>query len=222
MSVEGMQKRNGKRVGAVPTADAALAPISRQSLPSDAAELARWLIGKRLVRVLDGQIAGGRIVETEAYLPDDPASHSFGGPTSRNRSMFKPRGHAYVYRIYGMWFCVNVSAGANGQGAGVLIRALKPEFGIDAMSARRGKALERDLARGPGRLCAALDINLSADGVDLCRSNSALWLSRGEGELIKVGQSARIGITKAADAPLRFYEHGSLYVSGPASLNGWA
>lgn len=219
MSVEGMAKRNGKRVSAVPAAAAALAPLSRRRLPSDPIALARWLIGKRLVRVLGGQLAGGRIVETEAYLADDPASHSFGGQTSRNQSMFRPRGHAYVYRIYGIWFCLNVSAGAQGHGAAVLIRALQPEFGVAAMRARRVKAPERDIARGPGRLCAALDIDLAIDAADLCSVNSALWLARGKNDVTNVRQSRRIGITKAADAPLRFYEQDSLYVSGPASLN---
>ena len=217
MSVDGMAKSNGETKRAVPRR--APAPISRRSLPSDPIALARWLIGKRVMRMLDGRLLGGRIVETEAYLADDPASHSFGGPSSRNRSMFFARGHAYVYRIYGMWFCLNVSAGAAGHGAAVLIRALEAEFGIEEMNARRTHATARDVARGPGRLCAALDVDLKVDGVDLCSDNGVLWLEPGEKRVSDIGVSKRIGISKAADAQLRFYERGNAYVSGPLSLH---
>lgn len=210
MSVDGMHASNSDNVGAVP------APLARRALPGDPVVLARWLIGKRVVRFIDGAIAGGRIVETEAYLADDEASHSFRGPTDRNRAMFKLRGHAYVYRIYGMWFCLNVSAGAEGDGAAVLIRALAPEFGLAAMRDRRGGANERDLARGPGRLCAALDVDRTLDGIDLCSANGALWLADGA-RPAAIGVSVRIGITKAAEEALRFYERGNPYVSGLAS-----
>lgn len=192
-------------------------PISRRSLPVDAPDLAQWLLGKRIVRVSGGELMIGRIVETEAYLSDDPASHSFGGPTARNRSMFAQRGHAYVYRIYGAWFCLNVSAGAIGQGAAVLIRALAPEMGVEQMRARRGGASGR-IARGPGRLCAALDIDLAMDGVDLCGADGGLWLARSNGRPAEIGVSPRIGITKAADRPLRFYERGNVHVSGPRHM----
>jgi DNA-3-methyladenine glycosylase len=194
--------------------------VSRRSLPSDPVALARWLIGKRIVRAMDGRRLGGRIVETEAYLANDPASHSFGGPTSRNRAMFSARGHAYVYRIYGMWFCLNVAAGAIGHGAAVLVRAVEPEFGVADMGARRGGATARDIARGPGRLCAALAIDRTLDGADLCTNNGLLWLERGGKPVTGIAVSTRIGITKAPDAQLRFYERGSAYVSGPASLRG--
>ncbi|MDZ4690944.1 DNA-3-methyladenine glycosylase [Terricaulis sp.] len=194
-----------------------LTPLSRGSLPPDPIALARWLIGKRVVRPLDGAHVGGRIVETEAYLDDDPASHSFRGQNLRNRSMFGVRGNAYVYRIYGMWFCFNVSAGAPREGAAVLIRAIEPEFGLDAMAARRRGGDPRDLTRGPGRLCAALAIDLQLDGIDLCRANGALWLAEGGAPIGPIGTSPRIGITKAADAPLRFYERGNPRVSGPKS-----
>lgn len=158
----------------------------------------------------------GRIVETEAYLADDPASHSFRGETRRNASMFRPKGHAYIYRIYGMWFCLNVSAGAEGHGAAVLIRALEPEQGVEHMQPRRGGARARDLMRGPGRLCAALGIGAELDGVDLCDAKGALWLTQGSASS-DIGVGPRIGITKAADWPLRFYERGSAYVSGKTS-----
>ena len=180
--------------------------------------LARWLIGKQLVRRLDGVVMSGRIVETEAYLADDAASHSFRGPTPRNRSMFAERGHAYVYRIYGMWFCFNVSAGPEGHGAAVLIRALEPERGLEAMMSLRGKAEPLNATRGPGRLCVALGIGPDLDGVDLCAENGALWLADAEAPAPNILVTKRIGITKAADAALRFCEQGSLFLSGPASL----
>jgi DNA-3-methyladenine glycosylase len=202
---------------AVPPGDTTPAPLSRRSLPSGPADLARWLIGKRILRVLDGELLGGRIVETEAYLADDCASHSFRGLTARNASMFAARGHAYVYRIYGTHFCFNVSAGPAAQGAAVLIRALAPQFGVDAMRARRNGARDRDIARGPGRLCAALHIDLSMDGVDLCGGEETLWLANGDAPG-DIGVSTRIGITKAAEMPLRFYERGNFHVSGPKSL----
>jgi DNA-3-methyladenine glycosylase len=202
---------------AVPRGDTRPAPLSRRNLPSDPADLARWLIGKRIVRVLNGELLGGRIVETEAYLADDAASHSFRGQTARNASMFAARGHAYVYRIYGMHFCFNVSAGPAAHGAAVLIRALAPEFGVDAMRARRNGAQDQAIARGPGRLCAALGIDLDMDGVDLCGAEETLWLANGAAPG-DIAVSTRIGITKAAELPLRFYERGNVHVSGPKSL----
>jgi DNA-3-methyladenine glycosylase len=194
------------------------APIARARLPKDAVALARWLIGKTLVRRLRGAFASGRITETEAYLPDDPASHSFTGPTRRNRSMFLPRGHAYVYRIYGMWLCLNISAEVEGRGAAVLIRALEPLSGIAAMEAHRPGVRKRDLARGPGRLCKALDIEIAFDGLDLCLPNGSLWLAHPVRATGEIGVSPRIGIARAADEPLRFYERGSAFVSGPSAL----
>lgn len=213
------REKGGNRGGlGVPTSPAQMpSPIPRRSLPVDAAGLAQWLLGKHIVRVSGGELMIGRIVETEAYLSDDPASHSFGGLTARNRSMFAQRGHAYVYRIYGVWFCLNVSAGAIGHGAAVLIRALEPQMGVEHMRARRGGASGR-IARGPGRLCAALDIDLAMDGVDLCGADGGLWLARGDGRPAEIGVSTRIGITKAADRPLRFYERGNIHVSGPRHM----
>ncbi len=159
----------------------------------------------------------GRIVETEAYLPGDPASHGFNGRTKRNASIFTARGHAYVYRIYGAWWCFNVSAGEAEEGAAVLIRALEPVSGLAAMQRRRPGATTRDLLRGPGRLCQALAIDRSLDGVDLTRSD-ALWLSTRRPPR-KIGRSVRIGLSKAEEAVLRFYERGSTFLSGPGRLN---
>jgi DNA-3-methyladenine glycosylase len=158
--------------------------------------------------------AAGRIVETEAYLPDDPASHSFRGQTQRNASMFLERGFAYVYRIYGVSLCINVSSETRGVGAAVLIRALEPLHGSALMHARRGEVSARDLARGPGRTTAALGITASHDGTDLC-ARGPLWLGSLHSPPGEVGASVRIGLTRATDEVLRFYERGNRYVSGP-------
>ena len=192
-------------------------PLSRAALPHDARALARFLIGKVLVREIDGSVLAGRIVETEAYLADDPASHGFRGETPRNGAMFRRRGGAYVYRIYGMWWCLNVSAGDEGEGAAVLLRALEPLDGLDAMRARRGRVADRDLLRGPGRLCQAMAIDQLLNGADLTK-RGLLWLAQGRARAA-IGQSTRIGLTKAADAVLRFYERGSHFLSGTARLN---
>jgi DNA-3-methyladenine glycosylase len=186
-------------------------------MPVDTETLARFLLGKTLMRGLDEGVAGGRIVETEAYGVGDPAGHAYRGPTPRNRALFLERGHAYVYLAYGRSFLLNVSSETPGVGAGVLIRAIEPTEGVAIMARNRGGAGMRDLARGPGRLCAALAIDRRLDGVDLCRAGP-LWLGadgRGPGE---IGRSQRIGITRAADSPMRFYLRGNRYVSGPKAL----
>jgi DNA-3-methyladenine glycosylase len=138
-------------------------------MPVDTAELARFLIGKMVVRTLPEGVSGGRIVETEAYGIGDPAGHAYRGITPRNRALFLERGHAYVYLAYGISFMLNVSSETRGVGAGVLIRAIEPIFGIMIMERKRGTERVRDLARGPGRLCQALGIDRRLDGIDLCR-----------------------------------------------------
>src|SRR5580692_6539350 len=142
--------------------------LRRSELPADTARLARYLIGKTLVHESPDGVLSGRIVETEAYLEGDAAAHSFRGPTPRNRSMYLRRGHAYVYFIYGFWHCLNVSGGAEGEGAAVLLRALEPVEGIDLMRARRPGARLHRLAAGPGCLATALGIDREFDGMDLC------------------------------------------------------
>jgi DNA-3-methyladenine glycosylase len=186
-------------------------------LPVDTQALARALIGVVLVRTLDGVRTSGRIVETEAYLLRDPASHAFRGVTPRTVTMFGPPFHAYVYRIYGRYFCFNVSSEHDGHGAGVLIRALEPLEGIDVMRARRGCEAVRDLCRGPSRLCQALEIDRSLDGSDL-RSPGAIHLEAGS-RAGALRRSRRIGLTNAAERLLRFYERGSPFVSGPRHLS---
>ena len=192
--------------------------LARSELPIDTVSLARYLIGKVVVRELPEGIASGRIVETEAYVVGDAAGHAYRGMTPRNRSLFLERGHAYIYLAYGSSFLLNVSSETSGVGAGVLIRAIEPTDGITIMERNRGTERVRDLARGPGRLCAALGIDRGLDGIDLCQAGP-LWLGsdgRASGE---IGQSKRIGITREADSLLRFYVRGNWFVSGPQALN---
>jgi DNA-3-methyladenine glycosylase len=160
----------------------------------------------------------GRIVETEAYVRDDPASHAYRGRTARNASMFLERGRAYVYFIYGSSYCLNVSSERSDIGAAVLLRALEPLEGIALMERLRGTERLRDLARGPGRLVQALGVNRTHDGVDLCGSGP-LRLAGVVVEPGEVGESVRIGITRETERLLRFYERGNPHVSGPTRLN---
>jgi DNA-3-methyladenine glycosylase len=192
-------------------------PLVRSELPIDTVALACYLIGKALVRELPEGVASGRIVETEAYIVGDAAGHAYRGMTRRNASLFLERGRAYVYLAYGVSYMLNVSSEAPGIGAGVLIRALEPLEGIPIMQRNRGVERVQDLARGPGRLAAALRIDRSLDGLDLCREGP-LWLGRGDNEPGEIGQSVRIGISRDANRLLRFYLRHSPFVSGPRSL----
>lgn len=149
--------------------------LHRSVLPNDTAKLARFLVGKTLVHDLPEGRSSGRIVETEAYVVGDAAGHAYRGRTPRNGSLFLDRGHAYVYRAYGLHFLMNVSSEVGGVGAGVLLRALEPLDGIQLMAHRRAQAPLTGLARGPGRLAEAMGIGLRDDGVDLCAPGS-LWL----------------------------------------------
>src|ERR1700724_2156574 len=149
--------------------------LRRSELPADTVSLARFLIGKVVVREMPSGRIAGRIVETEAYPQHDPAAHHFRGLTPRNRSMFLRRGHAYVYFSYGNHFMLNVSAESVGVGGGVLIRALEPLEGITQMEQHRNTPRLLALARGPGRLASALCIDRSLDATDLCAAGP-LWL----------------------------------------------
>jgi DNA-3-methyladenine glycosylase len=191
--------------------------LSRAELPVDTVSLARYLIGKILVRETAEGVVSGAIVETEAYVVGDAAGHAYRGMTPRNRSLFLEHGRAYVYLAYGRAYMLNVSSEPAGIGAGVLIRALEPCDGVSIMQRNRNITRLRDLARGPGRLTAALQIDLRLDGVDLCRGG-ALWLGRGGDNPGAIGQSTRIGITRDVDRLLRFYLRGSPFVSGPRLL----
>jgi DNA-3-methyladenine glycosylase len=197
--------------------------LRADELPAATIDLAQALIGCVLVRDCPDGRSAGRIVETEAYVRDDPASHAYRGPSTRNASMFLGPFHAYVYKIYGTSFCVNVTSETQGEGAAVLVRALEPLEGLAAMEQRRGTTRVRDLARGPGRLCQALAIDLHLDGIHLLR-DKRLWLAvpasaAAAGSGNGVGRSRRIGISKAAERLLRFYERGNPFVSGPKALS---
>jgi DNA-3-methyladenine glycosylase len=198
-----------------PSADGDLARLSRAELPADAVALARYLIGKTLTHDRPEGRTRGRIVETEAYPPGDPAAHSYVGETARNRSLFRERGHCYVYLGYGVSWLANVSAESEGVGGGVLFRALEPLEGEDLMLVRRGR---EPLAVGPGRLAKAMGIDRAQDGLDLC-APGPLWLGEAAGPTGAIGVSVRIGITKAAERPWRFFERGNPHVSGPKRLN---
>lgn len=173
----------------------------------DACAVARDLVGATLL--VDG--VGGVIVETEAYGPDDPASHSFAGATRRNRSMFGPPGHLYVYRSYGIHWCVNVVCADEGVGAAVLLRALEPIAGIDLMQARRRTGDPRLLCSGPGRLTEALAIGPEHDGLSVDAPPIELHL----GGRVHVDAGPRIGITRARERAWRYVLRGSAFVSRP-------
>ncbi len=195
-----------------------MARLDMTALQGDAVEVARRLLGARLVRVVGGERRSGRIVETEAYRPGDPAAHSFRGETPRNRSMFGRPGLAYVYFSYGSCFCVNVVCEAEGIGAAVLLRALEPEEGLVAMTQARKR--DRDVANGPGRLCQALEIDRALDGADLLASED-LFLEAGDPwPDALVARTPRIGISRGQELPWRFVVLNSPHVSRPVRDRG--
>jgi DNA-3-methyladenine glycosylase len=171
-------------------------------------EVAPDLIGVALL--VDG--VGGRIVEVEAYDQEDPASHGFRGETPRTRAMFGPPGHAYVYRSYGIHWCLNLVCDEPGRADAVLVRALEPTHGLDAMRARRGLEAERMLCSGPGKLCEALDVTRAHDGLPLDEPPFELLARDGTPE---IATGPRIGITQAAELSWRYGLAGSPYLSRP-------
>jgi DNA-3-methyladenine glycosylase len=192
--------------------------ISRDTVPCDTVSLARFLLGKVLVREFTRGTGAGRIVETEAYLQHDPACHGYRGITPRNRSLFLESGHAYVYLCYGTSYLLNVSSEAAGIGAGVLLRALEPMYGNEHMRIKTKPINSMHLMRGPGRLTAALRVDLRHDGLNLFGAEP-LWIGSDNYDIGSIGCSVRIGISKAAAEPLRFFVAGNRYVSGPRKLN---
>jgi DNA-3-methyladenine glycosylase len=183
-----------------------LTALTRDFFARSVHEVAPDLIGCSLL--VSG--VGGRIVEVEAYAPDDPASHGFRGPTARNRAMFGPAGHAYVYRSYGIHWCLNLVCAGAGVAEAVLIRALEPTSGVELMQARRGLAAERLLCSGPGRVCQALGVTGEHDGLALDRRPFELWPSD---QPVEVVQGPRVGITRAAMLPWRYALAGSPFLS---------
>jgi DNA-3-methyladenine glycosylase len=177
------------------------------------------LLGHWLLRNTPNGPAGGPIVETEAYLADDPACHAAPGLTKRNKVMFGPPGHAYVYIIYGYHFCINAVCQAAGTAEAVLIRALEAELGLEYMRSHRPAAERLALTNGPAKLCEALNIAKPFDGVDLCSIESPVFIARNRAiDKFKattgpIVTSTRIGITRAADLLLRFSLQQSSYVS---------
>jgi DNA-3-methyladenine glycosylase len=192
--------------------------LGRRFFGGAAAEVAPRLLGCILVHVLPDGVRAGRIVETEAYDQTDPASHSCRGETPRTRAMFGPGGVAYVYRSYGLHWCINVTTGPRGFGAAVLLRALEPLSGAQAMALARARGTGRIilptlLCRGPGNLTQAMGIDGSHDGTDMTRG--PLYLCAGAltpAETWAAGP--RIGISVAQDVPWRFYVAGNSHVSG--------
>lgn len=221
-------------------------PELRDLLRGDTTAAARALVGHTLVRTgPDGLRREGRIIETEAYTEDDPSSHSYRGVSTRNASMFEDAGTAYVYLIYGIHCCLNVVTGPAGRGEAVLIRAVEPTEGLAAMAAARGvgarevatrgaaprqagareitgtgealsgKTLQK-LCSGPGKLCEALGVDRSFDGVDLLSANSTLYIDGSVGRSTgRIVATTRIGISRAKDMPRRFLEAGNRFVSRP-------
>ncbi|HEY1316325.1 MAG TPA: DNA-3-methyladenine glycosylase [Gaiella sp.] len=169
-------------------------------------DVAAGIIGWTLL--VDG--VGGRIVEVEAYAEGDPASHAFGGPTARNASMFGPPGHLYVYRSYGIHWCANIVCERAGRGAGVLLRALEPTYGLERMRLRRAVADDRLLCAGPGRLTQALGLTGADDGADLSRPPFELIPPTAPAV---VERTVRIGISRAVEQPWRYVEVGSSWSS---------
>jgi DNA-3-methyladenine glycosylase len=182
--------------------------LSRAFFGRSVHEVAPDLIGT--VLLFDG--VGGRIVELEAYDQTDPAAHSFRGPTRRNAVMFGPPGYAYVYRSYGIHWCLNLVCEPAGSAGAVLIRALEPTAGLPTMRRRRGVKDERLLCSGPGRLCEALRITAAHNGLALDQPPFQLFPRAGAVEVIA---GVRIGITKAVDKPWRYGEKGSRFLSKP-------
>lgn len=180
----------------------------------DARSAAKYLLGAIIVRTLEnGIILKAKIVETEAYHQDDPASHTFRGQTKRNEAMFGPPVHAYIYFTYGVHWCFNVTAGKAGEGAGVLIRAAEPLEGVDTMQKLRGIDVTSQLTSGPAKLAKALKIDNALYGHDLNRPPLQVFEARERG--FQIQETTRIGISQAVNEIARFYIKDSPFVSKP-------
>lgn len=194
-------------------------PLPHAFYEPSARVVARRLLGHFLLRRTPEGIIGGPIVETEAYVQNDPACHAFVGLTNRTRVMFGPPGRAYVYLIYGFYYCFNTVCCAEGIAEAVLVRAIEPQLNIETMQENRGRHEHMHLASGPGKLCLALNIRKHHDGADLANADSEVFVAenpavakyrRKNGGIYT---TTRVGINKAADWPLRFYLKESPFVS---------
>ena len=194
-------------------------PLARDFYLQSTTLVAQSLLGHFLLRRIGDELCGGIIVETEAYLSDDPSCHAYVRKSPRNASMFGDPGRAYVYQIYGAHFCFNAVCQIEGTAEAVLVRAIEPTFGRETMQQFRTAKTLRDLTNGPAKFCAALAINRVLDGADICDINSPLFIAQNPErastiqELEPVITTTRIGISKAMDWPLRWYLDKSEYVS---------
>jgi DNA-3-methyladenine glycosylase len=199
-------------------------PLPRSFYEPSASVVAPKLLGHFLIRNTPEGPCGGEIVETEAYLVGDAACHGAPGLTNRNRVMFGHPGHAYVYLIYGFHYCVNAVCRPAGIAEALLIRAVEATIGEKSMAARRPVTKPRELTNGPGKLCQAMSITRALDGVDLCNAQSELFIAENPDlkkfrkEKGPIVTTTRIGITKAAELPLRFLLSGSEFVSRRAAV----
>ena len=197
------------------------APLPRRLYKPSASSGAPALLGHWLIRKTENGFCGGAIVEVEAYLVDDPAAHGFIGETARNRVMYGPPGYAYVYFIYGVHFCVNAVCHRVGMAEAVLIRAIEADFGEDLMRRNRAAPATVSLSNGPGKLCAALDIDRKLNGADLCDERGTLFIAANPNwktfrkQRGPLTTSTRIGVSRAAHLPLRFHLAGSAFISRP-------
>jgi DNA-3-methyladenine glycosylase len=196
-----------------------LQPLERDFYAPSAESVSPALLGHYLLRRIEGQWIGGEIIETEAYTVGDPACHAYVRQSKRNATMFGQMGMSYVYRIYGSYFCFNAVCCEEGVAEAVLVRAIESTFGVETMRKLRPVKRDFDLTNGPSKLCIAQSINLELDGVDICNINSPLIIARNPNreEFLEARsplvQTTRIGITKAADWPFRWFLGGSKFVS---------
>jgi DNA-3-methyladenine glycosylase len=194
-------------------------PLAQSFYRPSAAKVAPALLGHFLIRRTPQGICGAAIVETEAYLRDDPACHGYARQTPRNRTMYGPPGRAYVYFIYGNHYCFNTVCQRTGIAEAVLVRAIEPLFGLEIMREQRPVSKEFDLTNGPAKFCEAMQIDRQHDGIDICDSDSPLFVARNPSlrqflhDRAPLITTTRIGISKAADLPLRFYLAGSTFIS---------
>lgn len=187
--------------------------LPRKFYARDTVRVAKCLLGKRLVRVKGRSRMGGRIVEVEAYRGlDDPASHAFRGPTPRNAPMFGEPGHAYVYFTYGNHYCLNITTQATGTPGAVLIRAVEPVEGLQAMRRLRPNVSDPNLTNGPGKLTKALGIDRALNEVDMTKP-SPLFVADSDETQFEIVRSARVGISRGTDLLWRFHIRGNPYVS---------